>query len=200
MSDKIIYMGNIVIIIPGLGDEVEKIKWATNHYKNYGIEPIVHKIGWRSGEKRFKPKLQKLIKLIDNLYSQKNKISLIGTSAGASAVINAFSVRKQKICKVICVCGRLKVGPIKGFRSFAKMTNTSSAFRESVLLCEKNLSKLTKIDKNKILTITNYLDEFVPAETSYIKGVKNLKIKSIEHMFSIWMALCFYKPLKKFLK
>jgi hypothetical protein len=189
-----------VIIVPGLGDNTKNIKWATDHYKKFGLDQIVHPIGWRYGEKHFKPKFQRLIKLIDKLYKDGNKVSLIGTSAGASAVVNVYSLRKNKINKVIAVCGRLRVGPEKGFRSFEKMTETSLAFKESVLMCQKNILKLTKGDKNKIMTITNYFDELVPPETSYIPGAKNLKIKSIEHMFSIWMSLSFFKPLREFLK
>jgi len=128
-----------VIIVPGLGDETSKIEWATNFYRKYDSEPMVHNMWWRKGEKHFEPKLQKLIKLIDKLAKNGNKVSLIGTSAGSSAVMNAFVVRKNKIHKVISVCGRLKQGKEKGFRSFEAKTSSSLAFKESVL-CLKNVS------------------------------------------------------------
>ena len=188
-----------VIIVPGLGDETKKIKWATNFYRKYGLEPVVHNMWWRKDEKHFEPKLQKLTKLIDRLSKTGDKVSLIGTSAGSSAVMNAFVARKKKIYKVISICGRLSQGEKKGFRSFEAKTVSSLAFKESVLMFEKSETILTKEDRKKIMTISATFDELVPANTSQIKGATNKKIKSVEHMFSIWMGLSFYKPLIDFL-
>lgn len=189
-----------VIIVPGLGDETNKIKWATNFYRKYGLEPVVHNMWWRKGEKHFEPKLQKLIKLIDSLSKMGDKVSLVGTSAGSSAVMNAFIARKKKIYKVISVCGRLKQGEEKGFRSFEAKTASSLAFKESILMFEKSEPKLTKEDRKKMMTISAVFDELVPGNTSRIKGATNNQIKSVEHMFSIWMGLSFYPPLIKFLQ
>lgn len=192
-------MSHKVIIVPGLGDETDKIKWATNHYRKYGLEPVVHNIWWRKGEKHLEPKLKKLIKLIDTLSKNGNKVSLIGTSAGSSAVMNAFVARKNKIYKIVSVCGRLKRGDEKGFRSFESKTASSLAFKESILMFEESEPKLTKEDRKKVMTIRAIFDELVPDNTSYIKGATNKRIKSVEHIFSIWMGLSFYKPLKDFL-
>jgi hypothetical protein len=192
-------MSHKVIIIPGLGDGTERIEWATNFYHKYGLEPVVHNMWWRKGEKHFEPKLKKLISLVDKLSKNGDRVSLIGTSAGSSAVMNAFVARKKKIYKVISVCGRLRQGEEKGFRSFEAKTASSLAFKESVLRFEKSELKLTKEDKKKIMTISAIFDELVPGNTSRIKGAVNKQIKSVEHMFSIWMGLSFYKPLIKFL-
>src|SRR6185369_1356332 len=166
-------MSHIVIIVPGLGDKTEPIKWATRHWNEYGLEPVVHSIGWRKGEKHFAPKLEKLFLLIDILTQEGNKVSLVGTSAGASAVLNAFLKRKSKIHKVVSVCGRLRKGEENGFRSFEKRSVSSVAFQESVLMFENNEQKLTKKDKKKIMTISAIFDELVPAEKSFIKGATN---------------------------
>lgn len=189
-----------IIIVPGLGDETSKIKWATNFYRKYGLEPVVHNMWWRKGEKHFGPKLQKLIKLIDKLSKNGDKVSLIGTSAGSSAVMNAFVARNKKIYKVISVCGRLRQGEEKGFRSFETRSASSLAFKESLLMFEKSEPKLINKDRKKIMTIRALFDELVPDNTSYIKGATNKRIKSIEHIFSIWMALSFYRPLMDFIR
>lgn len=188
-----------VIVVPGLGDETIKIKWATNHWRKFGLKPVIHNIWWKKGKKHFKPKLQKLLKLIDRLSKNGDKVSLVGASAGSSAVLNAYVARKKKIYKVVSVCGRLRHGEEKGFRSFESRTNSSLAFRESILMFEKNEKSLTKNERKKIMTIRAIFDELVPDDTAYIKGVTNKKIKSIEHMLSIWMSLSFYKPLINFL-
>ena len=57
---------HIVIIVPGLGDETTKIKWATAHWRKYGLKPVIHNIWWKKGNKHFKPKLIRLIHRIDN--------------------------------------------------------------------------------------------------------------------------------------
>ena len=65
---------------------------------------------------------------------------------------------------------------------------------------EKNEPKLSREDRKKIMTVRALFDELVPDETSWIKGATNKKINSVEHMFSIWIGLSFYKPLINFLK
>jgi len=189
-----------VIIVPGLGDETKKLQFATYHWRWFGLIPIVYSIGWRDG-KDFRPKLNQIITLIDTYAQCGNAVSLVGTSAGGSAVINAFYKRKNNICKVINVCGRLKVGTHKGFRSFELRTKTSPAFAQSVLLCEKNLTSLTKSDKNKIMTVqAKFGDELVPSETTLIEGAFNATVPTLEHMFSIVLSLTlFSKPLILFL-
>lgn len=189
-----------VIIVPGLGDETQKIKWVTNHWRKYGLEPILRNFRWKSGEKHFKPKLKRLISHIDDLLEGENKVSLVGASAGGSAVLNAFAHRRNKISKVITVCARLKRGKERGLRSYERRTKESPPFGESILMLEKLEPKLTMADRKKIMTIRAIFDELVPDDTAQVRGATNNQIKSIEHMFSIWMALGFYKPTIKFLK
>jgi hypothetical protein len=58
-----------VIIIPGLGDEISKIQFATNHWRNHGLGPIFHSVGWQDDEKDFQPKLERLVKFIKPKFS-----------------------------------------------------------------------------------------------------------------------------------
>ncbi len=189
-----------VIIIPGLGDSTISVKLATIHWSRLGLTPVVHSVGWRKDQEHFNTKLRKLTSLIDRLYDPENKLSLVGTSAGSSAVMNAFMTRKDKIHRVVSVCGRLRQGTQQGYRSFKSKTATSISFKESVLMFEKNEHKLNKSDRKKIMTIRPIFDELVPRDTAILKDASNRTIYSIEHMFSIWMSLSFYKPLISFLK
>lgn len=177
-----------VIIIPGLGDDLTKLRWVTRHWIKYGLEPILYNIQWRSGEKHFKHKLDKLIKTIDDLNSRGDKISLLGTSAGGSAVVNVFCSRKNKIHKVINVCGRLRKGD--GVYPTLDFTSRSSlAFKESVLLCEKNQKSISDVDSKRILTIRPLFDETVPISTTTLYGARNDQIFSIGHVFSIALSM-----------
>ncbi|PIZ24310.1 hypothetical protein COY48_03680 [Candidatus Collierbacteria bacterium CG_4_10_14_0_8_um_filter_43_86] len=86
--------------------------------------------------KKFQPKLEGLLTLIDTLSQQGCHISLVGTSAGGRTVLNAFLRRKNQIRRVINMCGRLRTGPTAGLRSFSSKTSTSPAFVESIELFE----------------------------------------------------------------
>lgn len=189
------------IIIPGLGDNTRVLEWAVGHWKRYGLDPIVYSVGWRDGEESFRPKLKKLVMLIDQYRKNGDKVSLVGTSAGGSAAMNAFIERKRTIHRVINVCGRLKVGPTTGLRSFATQTKSSPAFAESVRICEKGIEELTVTDRRKIMTVrAMFGDELVPPETTIVDGAYNTQIPSGEHLLSIGAALTICSdPLISFL-
>lgn len=191
-----------VIVVPGLSDETKKLVRATNHWRNHGLEPIVHAVGWRNEETDFRPKLERLVSMIDDLTDKGDTVSLVGTSAGGSAVVNAFFERKEKIHKIVNVCGRLTVGPQTGFRSFEAKSATSPPFAESVRLSEKNISQLSARDKQKIMTVrAMFGDELVPPVTTIVEGAYNTRIPTIEHALSIRAALTVLsKPIIIFLK
>jgi pimeloyl-ACP methyl ester carboxylesterase len=138
-----------VVVIPGLGDEVSTLKKITAHWRNYGLEPIIHSVGWRDGENEFAPKLKRLVSLIDQLAEEGDTVSLVGTSAGGSAVLNAFIERKDIVRRVVNVCGRLRTGPEHGFRSFQSKTASSPAFAQSVKLAEAREASLSEYDRGK---------------------------------------------------
>lgn len=190
-----------VIIIPGLGDAVRKITWLTNHWRWFGLDPIVYPVFWYTN-KPFDEKLKRCVLLVDQLYTSGDKISLVGLSAGASAALNTYMERKNKIHKVIAVCGRLRSGSERGFRSLASRSVTSYSFAQSVRLFESQEHLLSNQDRQKIMTVRALFgDELVPSDTATIRGAKNIIVPTPEHVFSIAMALTlFSRPLITFLK
>lgn len=189
------------IIIPGLGDEVNKMIWATYHWRRSGLDPIVHSVGWHGGEKEFQPKLQILVDMIDEFADDGDRVSLVGCSAGGSAALNAFFERREAVYRVINVCGRLRTGSQNGFRSFDARTATSPPFAESVKLFESHENLLTHQDRQKVMTVRALFgDELVPADTTILRGAYNTVVPTPEHVLSIAMALTiFSKPLITFL-
>lgn len=179
-----------VVCIPGLGEENTKpLECALGRWRKYGLEPHVFALNWRDGED-FAPKLARLLELIDQLATSGNKVSVIGTSAGGSAAINAFARRKDMVHKVVNVCGRLRVGPTTGPRSFARMTATSPAFAQSVEKCEAVQRELTKPDRQRVMTFHSFwFDELVPSETTTLEGAINKEVYLPEHMLSIGVTL-----------
>lgn len=191
-----------VIIIPGLGDKTNILELITRYWKRHELEPIVYSIGWRDGEYSFKSKLRRLLKLIDQLTNKGNIVSLVGTSAGGSAVLNAFIERKDVVYRVVTICGRLRTGPTTGFRSFGLKTVSSPSFAESIKLFEAKEKYLDATDRQKVMTIhAMFGDELVPKDTTVLDGAFNISIPTLEHMLSIGAALTiFSKQVITFLK
>ncbi len=182
-----------LIIITGLDDGVGRLQFITRNWKTkYGIEVFVQRMDWKGKDQDFEKKLKRIINKIDEFSSRGYKISLLGTSAGGSVAINAYILRKNKINKVINVGGRLREG-VGTIPSLEQATRNSISFKESVLRCERNLKLLTKTDKQKILTIRPLYDEVAPISLMTIKGATNIQILSLEHTFSIFLALTVYK-------
>ncbi len=188
-----------LIIVPGLGDNYFLLKHATKDWeKKYKLTPYFHAIGWKN--KKFTTSLKSLIQKIDSLSRNNNKVSLLGCSAGGSAVLNAFVLRRKKIYRVINNCGRLRRGK-DIFPSLGFAARGYPAFKDSVLLCEKNQKKLTKKDLKKIMTIRALVDEVVPSSTTIIQGAKNIEIFSIQHTISIYLSISVYsKNILQFLQ
>jgi len=187
------------IIIPGLGNDTKKIEFATNGWGKYGLNPLVQAIDWHIGN--FEQKLELLLSLVDKLTNKGDIVSLIGTSAGGCAVVNVFFERRNRVHRVVNVCGRLRKGSQTGFRSYETMTASSPAFAESVVLCEARLNQFTLIDKAKIMTVRALFgDELVPADTTVIQGAYNTTVPMFEHALSIGAALSlFSEPIISFL-
>lgn len=184
---------NVLIMVPGLSDNNVFNPILIWWWKQQGFKMIIFQPKWKESED-YQTKLNRLLNLIDE-ESKNNLVSLIGTSAGGSLVINAFNKRPDKINKVITVCSRLKKGEEFDTKDYP-------SFGESVLESEKNINQFSTKDKEKIMTIrSKFFDELVPNNTSIIDGAKNITVPTGGHLFSILSSLSWYsKPLVEFIK
>lgn len=194
---------HLVIVVPGLGDHRKAndflIDHSTRRWREHGLDPIIHKVGWHDGGD-FDSKLQKLLDLISHEKEKGKKVSLVGTSAGGSAVLNAFSEIPDKISGVVSVASRLRSGG-SGPRSLESRGAASPAFIEAVKRFERQEDKLTDEDRLKVMTMRALIDELVPDETAQMRGAHNVRIPMIEHGLSIYSALTFFSnPIIDFLK
>ncbi len=192
-----------VIIVNGLGGETTPLRWATASWKQYGLTPIVFHIDWKEKNTNLENKLNSFLEKIDSLISSENKVSLIGCSAGAGFVLNAFLERRNAIDHVINICGPVRMDrpqTIK-LRSISWWKNVSPLLIQSLTRLEDNFHKLRDSDIEKIMTIrAAFGDELVPSETIMVKGAYNITIPTIEHTLSIYLALTIFKKrLIKFL-
>lgn len=189
-----------VIIIPGLGDEIKRIKLATSWWRTEGLSPHVVRIGWLDGTSDFKKKLKAVEQLTEEL-SCDGKISIVGTSAGGSASLNLLFERPDVIKNVVSICGRLRVGEGKK-RIPANTFKKSEQYKQSVILIESREVRFNDELRKRVMTISpRYWDEYVPLDTIKLRGANNLVIPTVEHVFSIASALTFFaKPIIKFIK
>lgn len=179
-------MAHHVIYIPGLGDDrsygqdiilrLWRIRGLTLHY---------FPLGWADKE-NFAPKLTRLIKKVDELSSAGHKVSLIGVSAGASAVLAAFSERKD-INKVVCIVGKINNPQNIGEVIYKK----NPAFKQSMASVSASLASLSEADRKKIMSIHPLHDKTVPKADTIISGAIEKTIPVRGHIFSIFYMLIF---------
>lgn len=184
-----------IIVVPGLDDGPDTwlMRLILRLWRSDMITVYLCRMQWRDGHS-YQSKFDTLLRLIDDLTKTGYTVSLVGISAGGSAVINALFARPDKVHKVINICGRLKDGGYLGFRSLGHQSRSSPAFRESVLLSEQNLIEVNQVRLEKIISMrARFGDELVPGDTTIVGGAHNMALPSIEHMLSIVIALIFYR-------
>ena len=183
---------HIALLIPGLSDTTIPTK-VLHMWNQEGIEVIMHSAMWKNRDESYDIKLDRLIKHVDALAQKNVSISLIGTSAGGSLVINAFAKRKAKIHRVVSICGRIKKGK-KVFPSLSLAAKGYNAFYDSVVACEETIKVLSAKDKEKIMTISPFLlDIIVPYSCIKITGAHNTTVPIPYHTAGIAIALTLWR-------
>lgn len=185
-------MQHCLIIIPGLGDNAALTETATKGFEKNNISIFIHKAPWNDIKESFDKKLDRLVNLIDNYHSKGFLVSILGISAGASLVLNAYTIRKDKINKVICVCGRLRTGNDLA-HWFYPWSKRSPAFYKSVINSEKNQRLFTNKDSRQFLVFNAIYDDLVPLKTSFLERAENIRVPMVGHLFSIFYVMLFQK-------
>ncbi len=181
-----------VLIVPGLGDRTNWLEWMARDWaQKYGINLQPHVMPWSGNEQTFQPKLERFLTRIDSLTKEGRRVSLIGTSAGGSAVINAFTQRQNDLHKVVNVCGRLRTGGV-AYPPLEHVAEKHPAFMESLYMLEEAEKSLDYDARQNILTVRPLFDEVVPVSTMTVEGACNVQIISVEHMINIATAMTIY--------
>jgi len=171
--------------------------WIMRYW--WRVRGEIYLFGWLAPQESFEAEMQLLQQRVDQLFVQRHRVVLAGTSAGASAVINAFAGRSD-IAKVVNIDGRVRKGNYVGRRSLASAAEHNQIFEISVLRCEQALESFGPDRLAKILTIVPLADEIVPADTVIINGAKNVKVWCVEHGLSIFFAMMIRRwTIKKFI-
>lgn len=170
-----------VIYVPGLGDtniSGRQKLLGTWHYKNVSIEAC--SMNWQIDEP-LKDKLEKLVSRIDELRSSGQQVSLIGESAGASAVINALKLRPESLAAVVLLCGKSQYPDRIGMH----LRRKNPRLYESVAASHEYIQTMPDNLKEKVLNVHPIADPVVPVRETKIDGVRNAKMPSFGHATSI---------------
>ncbi len=188
-----------VIIVRGLGDHrLMRSQWnfITKLWGLFGVKVHVFTPGWADG-KSFAPKLKRLTDQVDYLTGQGFLVSLVGISAGASAAINAYVSNRDKIHKVVFICGKIHSPDKVNARYFIE----NPAFKDSLDLSTANSQKLGAIDQQKILYMHALSDMTVPPGLNKLAGVQTKAVIAFGHILGIAVAVTFYsRTICRFLK
>lgn len=189
-----------VIFVPGLGDNIWGQGFYVRLWRLHGVHGHLHEIPWK-GQGAWEPKLQRLLHEIDTYAEQGYRVSLVGASAGASAVLNAYADRKDKITGVAYICAKINAPETVSEKTYAK----NPAFKTSLYALQGVLKKLTPEDTAKFHSFYSPGDNYVPYKATTVQGVSESKIFPLRHGPAIIFSLALgarqiLSPLKNLAK
>jgi len=174
-----------VIYVPGILDDIYHAQGlAVAGWRFHGVHGHLHEMPWK-GQEGYNPKLERLLALIDRYADQGHHVSLVGASAGAGAVINAYIERADKITGLVYVCGKINGPETVGQRIYTE----NPAFKTSLELLQANLMRLTSKDKAKMTSFYSPGDHSVPHTATIIPGVREQQLPAMGHGRSIVYSL-----------
>lgn len=179
-----------VLYVPGIGDDnVTGQELAVRTWKLWGVDAELCQMRWADGEP-WTPKRNRLLARIDELTKQGIPVAITGSSAGATAVINVYAVRKDVLVGCALIAGKVH-RPDQIGESYRQK---NPAFLQSAQECEKSLETLTLSDRQRILARRAIRDSIVPKPHSYISGAHNQVVPTVGHAVTIATQLLFGAP------
>ena len=179
-----------VIYVPGILDDIYFVQSTlVRFWRFYGVRGHTHEIPW-AGPEAWEPKFEKLLERIDGYTAQDHTVSLVGASAGASAVLNAYAERRDSISGLAYICAKINTPDSVSSRTYAK----NPAFKTSMELLQDNLKKLTPADKAKMRSFYSTGDKFVPRDANIIPDVRESRLPPLRHGRAILYSLSLGAP------
>lgn len=174
-----------VIYIPGLGDHSlsgrQKLI-STWKYRDVAIE--LCPMYWTVDEP-WETKLSRLLELIETRHAEGKLVSIIGESAGATAVIHATYMQRRKLHSAILLCGKSQFPE----RVASHLYRKNPAFRDALTSSHKIVQELTDNQKAIMHNFYPLVDPTVPPWETKIPGVKNHVFPAALHAAGIVFAM-----------
>lgn len=171
--------------MPGILDDIYHAQsLLVSTWRLRGIHGHCHEIPW-AGSEAWEPKFKRLLSEIDKYHADGHSVSLVGASAGASAILNAYVERRDKISKVVYICAKINGPETVGTPTYAK----NPAFKTSMYQLQDNLPKLSGADKAKMLSLYSPADKTLPHAATFIPGVREKRLPKLSHGKAILYSL-----------
>lgn len=176
-----------IIYVPGILDDIGHVQGTlVKLWRLRGVRSYTHSMPW-VGEPDITAKQSRLHDLIEEVAALGQRVYLVGASAGASAVLNAYVDNRTKVDGVCLICPKVNNADNVG----SKISKKNPSFIQSLDILEGNLAKLNKNDKSKIITFLSPRDGIVPHQDSKIPGVAENSLPPLRHNVAILYALTF---------
>lgn len=183
-------MKHHILYIPGLGDRYSYGQdVAINLWRFYGFTPHYLPLGWRRKD-GLEAKLTRILKAIDELSSDGGYVSLVGASAGAGAVLNAYAQNKT-VTGVVYLCGKVNHPETV----LPQIYRDNPDFKASLSALKGSLDKLEQAELSRILNIHPKRDHTVPPEDTRITGVVEEIVPGWNHASGIFAGIVFGAPI-----
>ncbi len=178
-----------IIYIPGLGrGDYTGQRRAVKAWQRYGVTTELFPANWSDSEP-WEDKLKHLLALIDEAAAD-SSVALVGVSAGASAVINAFAARRKVIIGCVLIAGK-----VNNPQTISPHHNQDNpAFVTSVHECAEALKTLSSTDRQRILSRYGFRDMRVLTSDSRVEGAHNRRVLAFGHFWTIASQLIFGAP------
>lgn len=188
----------LIIYVNGLGcGKIRKPEeLSIRHLRKSGFTVEHAPINWY-GDESFQSVLERIVDLVEHELRTRNRVVLVGASAGGSVVFGAAEKVKNPNLQAIALCSRLNEKRLARWdpRNLSRMSHlgsprASQIFYDSVLYCTNSvIPSLTKQDKSRFLTVIQWADMIVPRKTMVIDGVRVRKLPVIGHLPTIVLAM-----------
>ncbi len=179
-----------IIYIPGLGDEnIGSQRLVLSMWRFLNVDVEIMQMHW-SGTMQWDEQLHRLLKRIDELKAQGIPVGLVGVSAGAVAVIQAYALRTDSLVGCVLIAGKVNRPEAIGeqYRRTSPMFVTAAEQSPTALALVKRSARM------RILSRYALIDGVVSKADSFVEGAQNQVLFSFGHAYTIATQIIFGAP------
>jgi pimeloyl-ACP methyl ester carboxylesterase len=179
-----------VIYVPGIGDAGGRFQpWAVSTWRHWGVDADLYPMHW-ADDVPWEDKLLKLLRHIDTL-AKTRQVALVGASAGAAAVIQAYAARPDLLVGAVTICGKINhpetIGP--------RYRSRNPSFVTAAYQTGAALSGLDEAHRARILCRYALFDEVIRnKDDSRIAGARNRLSPTFFHALTIGFQITLGAP------
>lgn len=180
------------LIIPGLNDLKPLTKWfygwTERRWSRQGRQAVVCFVNW-GDDQSYQEKLRIVEEKAAMAQRQGRQVILVGVSAGATLAVLSFARQRVRTAGVVTICGLLQLAP----GDDQKVAFFSKSWFRAAQACQQMIGRLSDPQKKRIICAVPLRDSIVNPSRAQVSGAAVIRMKSIGHLTSIFVALVFYR-------